>query len=91
MLWVPPTSPVFYLIRADYICCTLFRDYLKKITVSEFDREEKPIVFNNKHHIKINGDADDELAEEDQPVCLSSDNKTLYYVYTRKGRYIEFF
>lgn len=81
MLWVPPTSPVFYLIRADYIVCSLFRDFLKKITVSEFDREEKPIVFNSDHSSKsiINGT---EVEADEQ---YEQDNRTLYYVYTRKG------
>lgn len=83
MLWVPPTSPVFYLIRADYICCTLFRDFLKKITVSEFDREEKPIVYSAEHCVdKINGNAQ---VNDEQSHDLSGNNNTLYYVYTRKG------
>lgn len=70
-MWVLPTSPIFYLVRPDYFKCVLFKEFFKKITVSEFDREEKPIVLSSKKSV----------AEPQQ-----NSSSSLYYVYTRKGR-----
>lgn len=44
-VWVPPTSPIFHLIRSDYLKGVLFKEFFKEISVSEFDREEKPVVW----------------------------------------------
>lgn len=41
---ITPTSPIFYLVRTDYLRCFLFKEFFKNITFSELDGEEKPIV-----------------------------------------------
>jgi len=47
-MWVLPSSPVFAIIRPDLFKCDLFKECFKNITISEFDREEKSIVFRPK-------------------------------------------
>lgn len=54
-MWVLPSSPVFNIIRPDFYKCVLFRDFLKNITFSEFDREEKPVVCCSKDESTTTG------------------------------------
>lgn len=71
-LFGPKDEPDIYYVK-------LVRDYLKYITVSEYDREETPTVYGNIHKIAFNKSG---LGLDFTPLTVLSN----YIFNSRKGK-----